>query len=142
MPRWGDGETLTAMSPVHAIAQSGLNAATRRLEASASNIANMRSFGSLSAHEQPAVYAPLEVQLAAQAGGGVSANIAPSARAALLAYDPSASFANAKGYVAAPDVDLTQEIIHLAVASYEMAANLAVIRTADNMTKAVLNARI
>lgn len=130
------------MSPVNAIALSGLNAATRRLEASASNVANMHSYGALDGVEGPAVYAPLEVQLAAQAGGGVGANIAPSARAALLAYDPQASFANAQGFVAAPDVDLPQEMIQLAMASYEMAANLAVIRTADDLAKATLQMRV
>jgi flagellar basal-body rod protein FlgC len=124
------------MSAVHAIALSGLNAATRRLEASASNIANSRTRGALPDAEGPAVYAPLEVQLAAQASGGVSATLAPSARAALLAYDPSASFANAQGYVAAPDVDLVGETVALAMASYEFAANLAVIRTADEMARA------
>lgn len=126
------------MSPVSAIAMTGLAAATRRLEASASNIANMRSNGSPTPGEEPAVYAPLEVQLAAQAGGGVEASLAPSVRTALLAYDPQASFADAQGYVATPDIDLSQEMINLAMASYDFAANLAVIRTADDMTKAVL----
>jgi len=130
------------MNPVAAIALSGLNAATRRVEASASNIANLSSYGALPGEEGPPVYAPLEVQLAAQAGGGVSANIAPSSRAALLAYDPQAAFANAQGYVAAPAVNLTDEMINLAMASYDFTANLAVIRTADDMTKAVLEMRI
>jgi len=130
------------MSLVHAIALSGVNAATRRLEASASNIANMHANGALDDAEGPAVYAPVEVQLAAQAGGGVSAGIAPSARAALLAYDPQASFANPQGLVAAPDVDLTHDMIQLAVASYEMAANLAVIRTANDLAKAVMEMRV
>ncbi len=130
------------MSPVRAIALSGINTATRRLETSASNIANYRSNGALAEGGEPAVYAPLEVQLAAQASGGVSASIAPSARAALLAYDPQASFADARGYVAAPDVDLVRETMELAMASYELAANLAVIRTADDMTRAVLDAWI
>lgn len=130
------------MSPASAIAMTGVAAATRRLEASASNIANMRSNGALEGVEGPAVYAPLEVQLAAQATGGVSASIAPAARTPLLAYDPQASFANAKGSVAAPDIDLPQEMIRLAMASYEMAANLAVIRTADDLAKAVLEMRI
>jgi flagellar basal-body rod protein FlgC len=126
------------MNPVAAIALSGVNAATRRLEASASNIANMRTTGALPGEAGPAPYAPLEVQLAAQANCGVSASIAPSARNDLLAYDPQASFANAQGYVAAPAVDLTEDMINLAMARYDVAANLAVIRTADDMTKTML----
>lgn len=126
------------MNAISAIALSGANAAIRRLEAAASNIANARSNGARPGEEGPAVYAPLEVQLAAQANGGVEAAIAPSVRTALLAYDPQASFASAEGYVAAPAVDFTQDMINLAMASYDFTANLAVIRTADDMTKTML----
>jgi flagellar basal-body rod protein FlgC len=129
------------MNPATAVAFSGLSAAARRLEASASNIANARSNGALPGENGPIVYAPLEVQLAAQASGGVAASISPSARNALLAYDPQASFANAQGYVAAPAVDLTQDMINLAMASYDFAANLAVIHTAKDMTNALLEIR-
>lgn len=129
------------MNPAAATALSGLNAATRRVEASASNIANLRSTGARDGETGPAVYAALEVQLAAQANGGVTATLAPSARDALLAYDPQAAFANAQGYVAAPAVDLTQDMINLAMASYDFAANLAVIRTATDMTNALLEIR-
>ena len=129
------------MNPVSAIALSGLTAAARRVEVSASNIANQSSHGALPGVDGPAAYAPLEVQLVTQAGGGVSASIAPSARAALLAYDPQSAFANARGYVAAPAVDLTDETLNLALASYDFAANLAVIRTADDMTRTMLEMR-
>jgi len=129
------------MNPVTAIALSGLNAAARRVEVSANNIANQSSRGALPGVDGPAAYTPLEVQLAAQAGGGVSASIAPSSRAALIAYDPQSAFANARGYVAAPAIDLTDETINLALASYDFAANLAVIRTADDMTRAMLEMR-
>ena len=129
------------MNAVSAIARTGLSAATRGLEAAASNIANARSVGALPGTNGPAVYAPLEVQLAAQAGGGVEASLAPSAREALLVYDPQAAFANAAGYVAAPAVDLTQDMLSLAMASYDFTANLAVIRTTDDMTRAMLEIR-
>jgi flagellar basal-body rod protein FlgC len=130
------------MTLVHAIALSGLNAATRRLEASASNIANMRSTGALPGVDGPAVYAPVDVQLIAHAEGGVSASLASSPRAALLAYDPRAPFANAHGMVAAPDVDMVQDIVGLAMASYSYAANLAVIRTADGMARSLLELKV
>lgn len=51
------------MNPVSAIALSGLNAAARRVEVSASNIANQSSYGALPGADGPAAYAPLEVQL-------------------------------------------------------------------------------
>lgn len=129
------------MNAVSAIARTGLSAATRRLEASASNIANARSGGALPGADGPTVYTPRDVHLSAQAGGGVEASLVPSARDALLAYDPQAPFANAQGYVAMPAVELTQDMLNLAMASYDFAANLAVIRTADEMSRAVLEIR-
>lgn len=129
------------MNAVSAIARTGLTAASRRLEAAASNIANARSHGALPGTDGPAVYAALKIQLAAQTGGGVEASLAPAAREALHIYDPHAAFANAAGYVAAPAVDLTQDMLNLAMASYDFAANLAVIRTADDMTRAMLEIR-
>ena len=64
---------MNGMNPVNAIALSGLNAATLRVQASANNIANMRSNGALVAAAGPAPYTPLEVQQASMAGGGVAA---------------------------------------------------------------------
>lgn len=130
------------MSPVSAIALSGMNAATLRLRASASNIANMRSSGAVGGANGPAPYRPLEVRDVPMASGGVMATLAPSSREAVLSYDPQASFANADGFVASPNVDLVGDMIQLATARYSFSANLAVMGTSDNMTKAVLEMRI
>lgn len=127
------------MNPVSAIALSGLNASTLRLRAAASNIANARSTGAVGAASN--AYAPVEVQQTAQAQGGVAAGLAPSSRATLLTYDPTAPDANAQGYVAMPDVDLVSETVELAMTSYAFAANLAVLRTADDMARAMLDVR-
>lgn len=127
------------MNPVSAIALSGLNASTLRLRAAASNIANARSAGAVGAASN--AYAPVEVQQTAQAQGGVAAGLAPSSRAALLTYDPAAAYANAQGYVATPNVDLVSETVELATTGYAFAANLAVLRTADDMARAMLDVR-
>ncbi len=127
------------MNPVTGIALSGLNASTLRLQASANNIANLRSRGAAPGATGQAVYMPLEVQQTSLASGGVEAALAPSARAALLAYDPSASFANAQGYVATPDIDLAEEMIGLVTARYSFAANLEVMRTSNAMQDDVLH---
>lgn len=129
------------MNPINAIARSGINAATLRLQAAASNIANMRSRGAAQGSAGPDVYQPLDLHVTAQAGGGVTASLAPSSRAALLTYEPQAPFANADGYVATPDVDVVGEMLQLATARYGLAANLSVIHTADEMTRAVLAMR-
>jgi flagellar basal-body rod protein FlgC len=129
------------MSPINAIALSGLNAAMLRAQASASNIANMRSTGAVAGASGPGPYAPLEVREAAMASGGVVARLAPDSRAAVLSYDPQAPFADPDGYVASPNVDLVGDMLQLATAGYGFAANLAVVHTADDMTKAVLDMR-
>jgi flagellar basal-body rod protein FlgC len=121
------------MNAVTSIALSGLNAATLRLFASANNVANMRSIGSTEEGEDPAPFTPLEVHETAVVGGGVMVSLAPSSRDALLAYDPQAPFADAQGYVAAPNIDVVEEMLQMATARYGFAANLQVLRTNADM---------
>ncbi|MEQ1779797.1 MAG: flagellar basal body rod C-terminal domain-containing protein [Hyphomonadaceae bacterium] len=130
------------MNSISTIALSGLDAAMLRVQASVSNIANMRSNGAVGGTNGPAPYAPLEVREAPVGDSGVLANLAPSSRAAVLSYDPHASYANADGYVASPNVDLVSDVLQLATASYSFAANLAVIHTADDVKKSALEMRI
>ena len=126
------------MTPVTGIALSGLNASTLRLQASANNIANTHSRGAAAGATGQGAYTPLEVQQTSLASGGVEAALAPSARAALLAYDPSAPFATAQGYVATPDIDLADEMVQLITARYSFAANLQVLRASNEMQDDVL----
>ena len=135
-----DGAHAADMNPVSAIALSGLNASTLRVRAAASNIANAQTKGATDG--QPGVYVPLDVLESVQANGGVAARIAPSSRSALLAYDPGAPYANAQGYVATPDVDMVAETIGLAMASHAFTANLAVLRTADDMERSLLDLKV
>jgi flagellar basal-body rod protein FlgC len=53
--------------------------------------------------------------------------------------DPQAPFANQSGLVAAPNVDLSQEMVGQLIASYSFAANAAALKADDRMTKAVLD---
>jgi flagellar basal-body rod protein FlgC len=127
------------MNAVSSIALSGLNAATLRLQAAASNIANMRSNGAVSRAGGPVVYTPLQVEQVATTDGGVTARLAPVSREALLAYDPSAPFANADGYVSAPDIDPMGELLELLTARFSYVANLQVLQTSGNMMDDALN---
>src|ERR1700754_484321 len=129
------------MSVVTSIALSGLNAATLRVQAAASNLANARSNGALRGEQGPAPYAPLEVHQQPAATGGVTAQLSPSAREPLLTYDPSAPYASAEGYVASPDIDPADEVVSLAMATYSFAASLAVVRTESEMMDALLDTR-
>jgi flagellar basal-body rod protein FlgC len=55
------------------------------------------------------------------------------------AYDPSAPYADKNGMVAAPKVDLTNEVVQQITALYEFAANARVMQTASQMMKTLLD---
>jgi flagellar basal-body rod protein FlgC len=122
------------MSSISTIALSGMNAAARRLEVSASNVANVASTGALPNADgtvpagEPTAYAPLEVVQTANADGGTQTSVTTEA-----------PFANQDGLVAAPNVDLSQELVGQMIASYSFAANAMVMTADDRMTKTLLD---
>jgi flagellar basal-body rod protein FlgC len=134
------------MSSISSIAVSGLNAATRRLEVSASNVANQQSTGALPAANgavpagAPQAYKPLQVNQTATAGGGTQTSVTASSPGTVAVSDPQAPFANQDGLVAAPNVDLAQEFIGQMVAKYSYQANLASLKADRDMSKALLDA--
>ena len=106
------------MSSISTIALSGMNAAVRRLEVSASNVANAQSTGALPAANgtiaagAPQAYAPLRLIQTESAGGlGVQTSISTVTPATVAFSDPQAPFANGDGEVAAPNVDISREMI-------------------------------
>lgn len=124
------------MIAVFDIALSGAQAAVRRLEISAANVANVRSGAEVSADGQPApgLYRPQRVEQVSRQGGGVSALGKPVEPGYSLVPDVDS------GLAAVPNVNLTHEAIEqrLALRAYE--ANLSVIRTADELQKSLLDA--
>jgi len=48
-------------------------------------------------------------------------------------------FANQNGLVAAPNVDLSQEMVGQMIASHNFTANAAVMKADDRMTRTLLN---
>jgi flagellar basal-body rod protein FlgC len=133
------------MSSISTIALSGMNAAARRLEVSASNVANVLSTGALPNADgtvpagAPQAYAPLELVQTASAGGGTQTAVTTVTPSTIAVFNPQAPFANNNGLVASPNVDLSQEMIGQMLASYSFAANATVLNTADRMTKALLD---
>jgi flagellar basal-body rod protein FlgC len=133
------------MSSISTIALSGMNAAARRLEVSASNVANVLSTGALPNADgtvpagAPQSYAPLELVQTASAGGGTQTAVTTVTPSTTAVYDPQAPFANQDGLVAAPNVDLAQELIGQLIASYTFTANATVMKADDRMTGALLN---
>ncbi|CAO3451300.1 flagellar basal body rod protein FlgC [Azospirillum largimobile] len=137
------------------IALSGLTAQTRRLDASASNVANVRSTGAVPAADgavaggavaggtsgdQRAPYQPLAVAQT-DASPGTRATFTPITPAYLQEYAPDDSAANADGMVAAPNVDLAKERVNQIAANRAYGANIAVVRTQDEMLTSLLNSK-
>jgi flagellar basal-body rod protein FlgC len=133
------------MSSISAIASSGLNAASLRLQVSASNVANAGSTGALPNANgtvpagSPQAYAPLEVVQSASVGGGVQTSVTTVTPSTTAVFDPQASFANQDGLVAAPNVDLASEFVGQLLASYSYAANAIVLKADDRMTQSLLD---
>ncbi len=121
------------------IALSGMQAATKRVDAAASNIANAGTTGSSdkSAAQQP--YTPVDVVQTSLDTGGTQAQTVARDPSSTLLYQPDAPFADAQGYVAAPAVDLVGETITARQAAQSYKANAAVAKVVDDMEKEMLD---
>jgi flagellar basal-body rod protein FlgC len=133
------------MNSIISIALSGLNAAQKRLEVSAANVANAGTTGPLpdatssaAATAQPA-YTPLQVDQQTLSGGAVSVKISAVAPATSTAYAPNASFADQAGLVAAPNVDLANEAVNQIQAAQAYRASAQLISVAGNLEKQLLD---
>lgn len=114
-------------------------AATKRVEASANNIANMSSAGSLDPNSQDQPYEALTTVQTANEGGGTSAYNIPKSPGIVNAYAPDSPFANSEGLVGAPNVDLAEEAVNLKIAEISYKANISVLKTASEMSDELLN---
>lgn len=132
------------------IAQSGMAAATLRLDAAASNLANAQSDGVLPPNDgsavdanAPSVYAPRridQVSLSPSASkvAGVEAQITAEPDF-FASYKPDAAFANGQGMVASPNVDPVTEAVQMITAEQSFLANMSVYKTADAMMSKILD---
>jgi flagellar basal-body rod protein FlgC len=126
------------------IALSGLQAASTRANAAASNIANAGTAGARDGQDGPAPYAPVDVvqtSVTAQNGApqGTSAQYVNRDPASVPAYAPDSPYADKDGLVAAPNVDFAQEIVDLKSASQAYAANAAVVRVSSEMERELID---
>ena len=131
------------MSIALSIAASGMAAAALRLNVSASNVANALSFGPLPTAKNaigfPPAYIPLRVDQTDLAGGGTSASVTPVLPSYVPVYDPTAPFADNRGLVAAPNIDLGNELVQQLLARYTFAANAKVVSADAQMMKSLLD---
>ena len=130
------------------VALSGLQAATLRLDASASNVANANTAGATAKAAAAAAargeaasagYQPLMVQQAAISGYGVAATLKPNNAPARPVYAPASRLADSDGMVAMPDVDPGEEAVAQILAVNAYRASLSVIRTSGEMDDALLD---
>ena len=116
-------------------ALTGLIASSKKVEASASNIANMGSAGSLDPASPNKPYQALTTVQTANGTGGVTASNIPRQPGFVNAYAPDSPFANADGMVGLPAVDLAEEAVNLKIAELTYKANVSVLKTADEMSE-------
>lgn len=120
------------------IALSGLDNASKRLSATASNIANASTVGSANGEGQ-APYSPVTSIQKTNEAGGVNTTIVPSGKPFVPSYDPDSPFADENGIIGAPDVNLATEAINSIVAELSYKANIEVIKTAEDMGDELLD---
>ncbi len=120
------------------IALTGLNAASQRLNASASNIANARNTGSLTDGDN-APYTPKTTQSKALGNGGVLTQITEKSPAFTPAYDANSPFADENGIIGTPNISYAEEIITMKLAEISYKANLNTIKVSKDMFEELLN---
>jgi flagellar basal-body rod protein FlgC len=126
------------------IALTGLESATRRLNASAANIANLQTAGSLEAGGQ-APYTPVTTAQTAITDGngnsfGVMTQTVPKTNPFVPLYSPDSPFANSEGIIGMPNTDLAEEAVNMMIAKATYKANLMTIKVSEDMTDELLRA--
>lgn len=136
------------MSSVLSIAASGMLAATRRLEASASNIANVMSAGPVPNGDPDIIarfngtYVPKRVTQVETPGGGTLAKVEDEKPGYTTIYDPDAPYADEDGMVAMPNVDVSGEAVAQMVARASFAYNATVARSYVGMMRTLFDAKV
>lgn len=122
-------------------ALSGLMANAKKLGVTANNIANVLTTGTVgSAPGTPgAAYTPQQTSFTAMPGGGVDVTITNADPASTPVFNPSDPNANGEGLVAMPNVSLEQEMVNQIVAEAGYKANINVIKTVQEMDKALFD---
>jgi flagellar basal-body rod protein FlgC len=134
----------TAMSAISSIALSGLNDAAARVSNAANNIANMTTTSKLptagGAYTGYKAQDVVTLSLASGgAGQGVTSTVQPTNPSYQVAPGTTSPYANANGLVAAPNINLTTDMVSLSTAQFSYGANAEVIKTDDRMQKTLLN---
>lgn len=130
------------MTDALSIALSGLTAQKQRLAATASNVANASTGGTVPSADPSApastVYKPLEVNFTSSEAG-VWAHVTEKNPSYSVIYDPTSVYANGEGLTAVPNVDLAEEAVNMLETKVAFKANISVIKTQDEMLGELLD---
>ncbi len=121
------------------VSASGLAAQRIRLNAISSNLANMST--TRNERGEPEAYTPRYVTFQTDTdlttfGGGHGVKVGPvaySKEPPLMKYEPGHPDANADGYVAYPNVDMTTEFVDALEATRAYEANIGVLEISKDM---------
>ncbi|MEH6547950.1 MAG: flagellar basal body rod C-terminal domain-containing protein [Sneathiella sp.] len=120
-------------------ALSGLQAASKTVEASARNVANYGTVGTPGAESSGKAYDAVEAVQTSSADGSPTVTIRERNPATVIAYAPQNPLANEDGLIEVPNVDLAEEIVTQQLALHSYKANLKMFEIWDDMQQAVLD---
>ena len=126
------------------VSTSGLAAQRMRLNAISSNLANMSTTRNERGESAPYVprFVTFQTDTTVQtSGGGIGVKIGSVEQAAVaprLKYEPGHPDANADGYVAYPNIDMTLEFVDALEATRAYEANLGVLEITKDMGQRTL----
>ena len=127
------------MTSAIGIALTGLHSASLRLNASASNIVNVNTVGSLTDADNPP-YTPLTTQSkAVDVPGGVQTQLIPKSDPFTPSYAPNSPFADENGLIGVPNVDLAEEAVNSKLAALSYKANINTIKVAGELFDELLD---
>lgn len=117
------------------ISGSALSAQSKRLNISASNMANAESVAGPDGQPYRArqVIFQLDASPGLEIGGVKVSDVVESGAPERLLYDPGHPFANDNGYVRMPNVDVVGEMVNSLSASNSYQANVEVMNTAKTL---------
>lgn len=121
------------------ISLSGLQAAAKKLDNSANNIANADSKGSFDING-PKAYEAVDTTNVQTGGGGVKAETLTRNPPFVPSFDPDSPFADENGIVAAPNVNLDEEVVNSLAAEQAYKANALMIEKAQELNDLLIGA--
>lgn len=120
-------------------ALTGLTSATKKLDATASNIANINTVGALEETDGQKPFSAVTTAQKALHNGGVQTNIVQKDPGFVPAFDADSPFANEDGIIGVPNVNLAEEATNLILAKNTYKANAAVIKVSADLQEDLLN---